>query len=431
VKNWLTKAVGALNSYWSIGPANLADPALSEWVNGGGAQSHAGKPVTVDSALQIATAWACIRLNGQTVGTLSLEPKRWDGRAMVPARDHPLWDVLHSAPNSDMSAAEFWTAMCVNLLAWGNAFAEIHRTSQRLGARVVALTPLPPQYMAVSRADDGSLRYRLQDPAAGPRDLPENDVLHVKYLTLDGINGLSPIGYARHTLGLAIAADETAGKLFAQGMRTGGFLTVPTFLNDHQRKLMKARMEDYRGSINAGKTPLLEGAMDYKALTMPPQEAELLATREFAVEEICRVYGTPPWLVGHTAKSTSWGSGLEQQMLGWYQLSLRPLLKNFEGAIQRRLFAPGERARMQAEFNVESLLRADSKGRSEFLRTMVQAGVMTINEARAKEGLPPIEGGDQALMQSNMLPLSALGQATSRDQIAGARAPQEATNDDA
>ena len=158
---------------------------------------------------------------------------------------------------------------------------------------------------------------------------------------------------------------------------------------------------------------------------MPPQEAQLLSTLSFSVEEICRFYGVPPFMVGHTEKSTSWGTGLEQQMLAFYTLTLRPILKNAEYAIRRRLLAPGERGRVEVDFNVEGLLRADSAGRAAFLRVMVTCGIMTPNEARGREGLPPLPGGDSLMAQSNQLPLSDLGDVTSRRELVGDRGSDE------
>lgn len=406
---WLTKAAYTI----VVRGLDLKHPTLGHFFGGGGG-SHAGKNVTVDSALQLATAWACIRLIAQTWGTLPVEVKIWDGKASSATRDHPLYGLLHDAPNADMTAPEFWSAMGVCLMTWGNAYAEI----DRIMGRVVAITPLNPGLMQSTRGPSGEIVYRYSDPR-GRRDIPEEDVLHIKGLSMDGLTGMSPISQARHSLGLAIAADETAGKLFANGLRTPGYLAAKDYLTEKQRADARVMLDKYRGAENAGKWPLLEGGWEFKTLIMPPQEAELLATRGFSVEEICRWYGVPPFMVGHTAKSTSWGTGLEQQMLAFHTLTLRPVLKNAEQAIRRRLLAPGERGRVEVDFNVEGLLRADSAGRAAFLKIMVECGIMTSNEARAKEGLAPLPGGDTLRAQSNQMPLDKLGEATSRASLVG------------
>jgi HK97 family phage portal protein len=195
-------------------------------------------------------------------------------------------------------------------------------------------------------------------------------------------------------------------------------------LTDPQRKLADAMLGRFRGASNAGLTPILEGGWKYERLSMPPAEAELLATREFEIEEICRFYGVPPFMVGHTSKTTSWGTGIESQLLAYHTLTLRPILKNAEGAIKRRLLAPGERSRIDVEFNVEGLLRADSAGRAAFLKSMVEAGIMSRNEARQREGLAPKAGGDDLTVQSNMLPLGRLGEATTRADLPAAPASE-------
>lgn len=415
---WMTKA-----AQWVVARGlALGDPRLISAI-GGSTESHAGKPVSVDSALQLSTAWACIRLISQTWGTLPVEVRIWNEakQASEPTRSHPLYTLLHDAPNYDMSAVEFWSAMGVALLTWGNAYAEIERG---YGNRVVALTPLDPCRVTVYRAKSGAIEYGYVDDRGNRREIGEQDILHVKGVSRDGLIGLSPIAQARHTLGLALAADEAAGKIFANGMRIPGHYMAPAYLTPTQRKDAEKMLEGYRGAANSGRSPLLEGGWKFESATIPPQEAELLATREFSVEEIARWYGVPAFMIGHTAKSTSWGSGLEQQMLAFHTLTLRPILKNAEQAIRRRLLAPEERGLVDIDFNVEGLLRADSAGRASFLQTMVSAGIMTPNEARRREGLPAMPGGDNLITQSNQMPLNALGQATSRAQIGHNGGPQ-------
>jgi HK97 family phage portal protein len=403
---WLTKALTRVAARY-VGPEDIRLVRAL-----GGAESYAGKTVSVDSSLGLAANWACVRLISQTVGTLPVEIAEWDGTSWRPTRSHSLYGLMHDAPNADMSAVEFWSAMVMALMTWGNAYAEVFRA----GGRVIAIAPLSPRLVVPCRRKDGALEYRYSDPD-GFRVIGEENVLHVKGLSHDGLIGLSPIAHARHALGLAMAADEAAGKLFSDGLRVPGHYVLPNILSAPDREKMREAVAAWHGAQAAGRAPVLEGGMKFESATMPPQDAELLATRSFSVEEICRFYGVPPYMVGHTSKSTSWGTGLEQQMLAFHQLTLRPILKNIEQAIRRRLLTPAERGRISIEFNVEGLLRADSQGRAEYLQKMVGGPIMSVNEGRAIEGLPPKPGCDDVVTQSNMMPMQSLGDATSRDQL--------------
>lgn len=384
----------------------LVSPELGRWMLGG-LTNYSGKAVTVDTALGLSTVHACSGLLSETIATLpiALFEDLGEGKSRM-ARDHPLYPILHDQPNADMTAVEFWQSMLACLILWGNALAEIEWS----GRRVVALTPLRPEMITVRRDADGFRVYRYATPGGPARDLTERDVFHLKGSSLDGLWGLSRIGLARNTLGLAMAAEESAGRLFANGMQSGGFFTIDQVLTKTQRDGLRGNLTDFMGSANAGKNMILEAGMKYQALTLPPLDAQLLQTRGFSVEEICRWFRVPPFMVGHTEKVTSWGSGLEQQVLGFLTFSLRPYLKLIEQAVKKSLIAPAERQKFYAEFNIEGLLRADSAGRAALYSVMAQNGVYTRNEIRARENLGPIAGGDDLTVQSNLLPIGMLGQ---------------------
>lgn len=384
----------------------------------GGEESHAGQRVSVDTALQLATVWACVRLIAETSATLPLGVYESTPRGREPAKSHPLWTLLRDAPNADMSAVEFWEALFACLLVWGNAYAEI---SRGFGGAVVALVPLRPDLVVPARARDGSVEYRYSDPA-GFRVLPEADVLHLKGFSLDGLVGMSTVAQARQSLGLAMAADMAAAKLFANGMRSGGYVHTPDgkVLTDEQRDRAYALLERFKGAQNAGQIPILEAGWRFAGVTMPPQDAELLATRSFNVAEICRWYRVPPHMVGHTEKSTSWGTGLEQQLIGFLTMTLRPHLKRVEAAVKRRLLSPAERGRVEIEFNVEGLLRADSAGRAAFYAIMVGNGIYSRDECREMENKPRRGGMADALtVQSQNVPIDLTGAAAAIGQDGG------------
>jgi len=329
----------------------------------GGMESYSGKPVTVDSALQLAAVWACVRLISETVATLPLGVYATDSfGSKTPAQDHDLYFLLHDQPNGDMTAVEFWEAMVACVLLYGNAYAEIVRNP--LG-QVVSLVPMPPDRVMVRRRDDGSVSYIYSDPFGKAADLNESQVFHIKGFSVNGLFGLSPIAYARHSFGAAQATDEASAKIFANGMRPSGYMKTEAVLTPEQRGRAQGLIEAFKGSHNLGKVPLLEAGWTYQQLSIPPEDAQMLQTRGFQVEEICRWFRVPPWMIGHTSNSTSWGTGLEQQMLGFLTYTLRPYLARIEMTVRKCLLPPQERGRVYAEFNCEGLLRADSAGRAD------------------------------------------------------------------
>ena len=383
----------------------LTSPELTRYF--GGDPSYSGKSVTVDTALQLDTVWACTRLISQTIATLPLMLYSGSGgNGDTVETQNPLFRILHDRPNAEMTAVEFWQAMVACKLLWGNSYAEIVRGG---GGRVVALLPMRPDRVQFTREVDGSLNYRHSYQGV-TQTLQEEDVLHLKGFSLDGQIGMSAIAAGRHSLGTAMGAEEAAGSIFKNGMRPSGYMAAPAYLTTPQREQANGIIERFSGSQNTGKVPLLEGGWKFESLTLPPEDAQLLETRGFNVETICRWFGVSPVMVGHMSKSTAWGSGLEQMNLWFLTYCLRGHLKVIEQAISAKLLSPVEQTRVYAKFNVEGLMRADSRGRAELFRTYVTNGIMTPNEVRALENLPPLPGGDQLVMQSAMVPINKLGE---------------------
>jgi HK97 family phage portal protein len=365
----------------------------------------ANKNVTVNSAMQLATVWACVRLLSETVGTLPFMLYQTDangGRTLATA--DPLYRIIHDSPNADYTAVEFWEGVVLCLALWGNAYAR----KEFIGRRLVALTPLRCDLMDVRRNSAGQRVYRYSDPR-GATEYSEDEIFHVRGFGGAGDMGLSPVSFARQSLGTAMAADEFAGTMFANGMRPNAILTVDQVLKDPQRKQVQENIvKPYLGSENAGGVMVLEAGMKFQAVTMTPEDSQFLETRAFHVEEICRWFRVPPFMVGHTEKTTSWGTGLEQQLIGFLTFSLRPYLSRIEQAVSRALIPPAQRSNLKPEFKVEGLLRTDSAARASFYSVMVTNGIMTRNEVRRLENLPPLDGGDELTVQSQNVPLSEI-----------------------
>lgn len=378
------------------------DDALYEYYGGG--DTWSGESVSTQAALNLSAFWACTRVTAQTIASLSLElmEKRSDG-ARVRVADHPLQELLDESPNADQTSVEFWEGRFLGLCTSGNGFAE----KVFLGDRLIALNPMPYDTM-VERLESGELRYRFVDRGK-TITLPEQKVFHLKAFG-DGDVGLSPVEYARQTLGTSIASEKAAGQMFGKGMRAKGFFVFPNELTKTQRDEARKNFAERYSGPDAPAVGILEGGIDFKAVSITPRDAELIMNRRFNVEEICRWLGVPPIIIGHAGEGqTMWGTGVSAIMQSWLNLGLRAQLKRTEKAIAKRIMTPEQRQRFKVRFNYEDLLRGDSQARSAFYNSLLNAGVMTINEVRRLEGLPPVEGGDVPRMQMQNVPITSSG----------------------
>jgi len=262
--------------------------------------------------------------------------------------------------------------------------------------------------MTVKRQDNGRLQYKYSEKGQ-VREIPEKNLMHIRAFGLDGVSGMLPVTTGREIFGSAMAAEEAAAKVFAQGMQASGILSSDTDLKPAQREQLRASLTAFMGSTNAGKIMVAEAGLKYQGITMNPEAAQMLESRSFNVEEICRWFRVPPFMVGHMDKQSSWASSVEAQNLHFLTNSLRPLLVNIEQEITRCLIGDLDADEYFAEFAVEGLLRADSAGRGAWYNTALQNGWMCRNEVRRLENLPPIPGGDTYTVQSALVPLDQLG----------------------
>lgn len=391
-------------SAWRSG-ANRLDKD-SESLPWNGSSTESGNRVSAETSLRLATVWACVRLRSETIASLPLHLRDSDKNIAV---NHPLYRILHDQPNADMTASEFWEAMIASLDLWGNAYALIHRNTKK---DVIALDILDPECMTVRRSKTGAIDY-VYDKKSDDGKYHEDDILHIKGFTLDGLVGLSPIRYQSDVIGAQVDANNAAGAEFKNNLKAGGFLkTGEKNLNKEQRERLRDNLALFSRPENAGKFMVLESGMEPASAThirINPADAQLLESRNFGVEEICRIFKTPPQLVYHLDKASSWASSLEQMNQGYLTYSLQPTLVRIEQTIVRKLLSPADRAKYRPKFSVEGLLRADSQGRASYYSTLLQNGVFTRNEVRALEDLPAHAGADQLTVQLNLTPIELLG----------------------
>jgi len=376
----------------------------------GSVEADTGSSVTASAVMQLDAAWSCVRLISETIATLPLSmfERAPGGKRIAP--QHALHFVIHDQPNVDSTASVFWEAMVASMLLRGAGRAE----KLYAGPRVIGLAFLDPDKLVTTRNSDGRRIYQYPRPNGTVREIAADRIWTIPGFTLDGVNGVSVIAYGAKVFGAAIAAEKAAAQTFRNGLLQRIYYKLSKFLTGAQRDQFQRSLA---GSIERGEAPLLEGGTEVEPLGINPVDAQLLESRAFSVESICRWFRVPPWMVGHTEKSTSWGTGIEQQMIGFLTFTLGPWLRRIEQAISKDLLTPAERTRYYPKFAVEGLLRADSAGRAAFYGAMVNNGILTRDEIRELEDREPM-GGNAAVLtvQSSMTTLNSLGTTTDANQ---------------
>lgn len=368
-------------------------------------ESDAAIPVTEESAMQVSAVWACVKLLSETVASLPINiyEKTETGRIL----NNDIWiaKLFSYKPNRYQNKLEFFETMMLNLVLHGNAYAKI----TRVGGQIRSILPLMANQVSVSLLNDGSVVYEYTDGTNVDVYAAES-IWHIK-LYGNGIIGKSPLAFGRNIFGIAQAAEKAVTKIYTNGGKPSGTLSVDRLLTPEQRTAVRANFSSLTTGTDE-RLLVLESGMKFDQISLSPQDIELLASRKFQLEEICRWFGVPSVLVNDTSGSTSWGSGIEQIVSGFYKLNLRPYLERIENSVKTGLLTQEEAAKYELEFDFEGLLRSDLKSRLEAYRTAIAGTVMTPNEARKLEGLPEMAGGDSLLSQVNMLPLEKLGQNT-------------------
>ena len=357
-----------------------------------GVPATSGVAVNEASAMRVTAVYACVRLIAGAIASLPLAMYRRteEGRERV---RNDLWWLLNEQPCATVSAAVFWEYLVGQMLLSGDAMAEIERGR---GGAIRGLTPLDSRAVGVRRVD-GRLRYEFcRNGVWLGRD--QDDILHIPGFSFDGVRGMSVIRHAaRDAIGLALAAEGFSSRFFASGAHPDVALKVPGKMTQEQiDNLRRIWASKYGGAHNASLPIVLTEGTDLQEVTLSAQDSQLIEARRFQVADIARAFGVPPHMVGETDKSTSWGSGIEQQGIGFVQYTLAPHLSRIEQEINRKCFRT---ERLFVEFNVEGLLRGDSKARAEYY-TRALGGTqnpawMSPNEIRRLENLPPLPGGDQ------------------------------------
>lgn len=403
--DWLRKLFGASpeNPSTSLGNPN---EWLVEWMGGGGF-ADSGMLVDKRSSMQVTAVFRCVSILAGTVASLPLMVYRRTDTGKELAANHPAYRLLHDAPNDRMTSMTFRELLMVSLLLDGNAYAPIRWAGN---GYPVEMAFALPERTEVFLTESKRLAYRVADEDGSRSVVTAPNMLHIPGLGFDGIKGMSVISaVARQSVGLALAMDGSLSRLHANGARPSGAVESDAGLTPDAFKRLKSQFDNlYSGVANAGKTVFLDKGMKFSPIQINPVDAQTLESRRFQVTDIARIFGVPPHMIGETDKATSWGTGIEQMTIGFVQYSLRPWLVRIEQELNRKLFGRG----FFCEFNLDGLLRGDSKTRAEFYASGIQNGWMKPNEARGLENLPPEPGtGDKLYANGTLQPLEVAGNA--------------------
>lgn len=366
--------------------------------------STSGVYVTEFTAMQLAAVATAVKILSETVASLPLQVyTRRDG-FNEPASDHPYQYLLHDSPN-DWTTSFIWRELgMAHVALWGNHYARLEWSR---GGQLLGIYQLMPWQVAPYRKA-GAIRYRitLDD---GQEDLPAEEVLHIAGLSYDGLKGLSVIrDHARNTVGLAQEAENFGARFLANDARPGVALEHPSNLTDAAAQRLRESFSANYGGKNRSKPMVLEEGMKLKEIGIPSEDVEFIQTRNYQRSEIFGLYRIPAHLSGDSEKQTSWGTGIEQMDIGFIKHCIRPWLVRWEQELNRKIF--GRRNKYFCEFNIEGFLRGDFKTRMDGYDKATGGPIMTVNEARRKENLPPLPGGDMRLMPvNNMAPVGADG----------------------
>lgn len=356
---------------------------LWEYLLGRGTGNSAGMLVTPDTAMRLSSVYSCVRVVSEDMAKLPLHVYRRLAKGRERADDHPM-AALMRRPNPYQTGFEFREMMQSHVELTGNFFAL--KTVVRGETR--ELMPLAPGRVMVEQRRDLSFKYTVTWPDGSSDEVPAELVFHNRGLSLDGVMGVSPIGYQAETVGLGMALTRFGSKMFSNGAMVGGVLEHPREISEGAAERLKASFDERHSGIeNAGKTLLLEEGMRFNKASLAADEAQYLESRKFSRTEIAGFYRVPPHMIGDLERATF--SNIEQQSLDYVQNGLMPRAVRLEARLWASLLKPSEQGTYFFEHMMDGLLRGAYADRMNGYRTATAGGWLSRNEVRERENLNP------------------------------------------
>lgn len=347
-----------------------------------GRRTLSGKTVNLETALEVSAVFACLRVigNGRAQVPLKLMRESADGRMKLPAKDHPLYDLLHRKPNRWQTSFQWRQMASWHVELTGDHFSYINR----FAGNVVELFPLTPACVEVIDLGRGEFEYKVTGKDGKTETFPGGSILHLRGPAWSGGEGLEILKIAREAIGLAVASQDSAASLHRNSVQTSGVYAVDRTLNDEQHQKLTAWIHDhFAGSENAGKPLILDSAAKWMSTQMTGVDAQALETRKHQIEEICRFFGVMPIMAGYSDKAATYASA-EQMFLAHQQNCLAPRWTDWEQSFDAQLLTPKERDQgMYFNHTEEGMIRGSIKDTKEVILGYVNGGVLTPNEGRA------------------------------------------------
>lgn len=416
--NWKQGLVRTVARRAMAAASALAGGRLTEerfWIGGGWAGDQRRR------AMQATAVYGCVKILSESIGGLPLHLMERLGtgqRQKKRAVDHPLYRILHDEPNPDMDAMLYGVIGQMHQELRGVTYSVIERTRS---GQVAALWPVNPDRVTPKIESRKLAGWDLDDGEGGVAHLAPWELLRIIGLSEDGLTPISPIKACAQAIDLSLEGEDFTTRFFKNDARPRGVIEVDGPLagkDADQAKAIKAEMKrewhELYGGENKNGIAVLDNSMKFKPVSINPEDADVLAQRKFSVAEIAgRIFQVPLFMIGESEKNTSWGSGIEQQMVGFVTYTLRNRLVRNERAMGRALLTPAERAARDyyIEYTVEELLRGDKKSQNEALAIQRQNGIISGNDWRDIVGMSPLpaEIGDVYMVNGNMMAVGAKG----------------------
>lgn len=369
---------------------DLNSPEAHAFLRGGGF-SEAGALVNDRTALSLAAAWRSLQIRAGVPGNMPLDLyERVSERERRPAIGHPVREILATRPNGWQTPQEFKRTLTAHVVQRGNGYG-LKITAR---GRLLEVWPMHPDRVDCWQNPDKSMGYAYTTETGQRVPLSQSEVLHLRGISLDGVKGLGVLAFARHTMGLALQQQSAAGRLFRQGVIAGGGLKTDKRLSQEAVDRLKQSLDERNaGAENAHKWLILEEGLDAVNIGFSAEDMQFLEARQHERSDIAMFYGVPPHMIGDTAKSTSWGSGIDSQTQGFVTFTAEDDLTMWEESCRRDLLTPAEAGRLYVRFNRAALVRGDINTRWNAYVRGLQWGVYCPDEVRGFEDMNPRPDG--------------------------------------